>query len=121
MDSTSRPTYPTSVYFVASTFRNGAPQSFESRRAISVFPTPVGPIMMMFFGATSSRRSSGSFWRRVRLRSAMATAFLAFSWPMMYLSSSATISRGVRSPPQDGTFRSLMRLLLAMLRPAPPR
>jgi hypothetical protein len=27
------------------------------RRAISVLPTPVGPIMMMFFGATSSRSS----------------------------------------------------------------
>ena len=27
--------------------RNGAPASRASRRAISVFPTPVGPIMMM--------------------------------------------------------------------------
>ena len=34
---------------------NGAWASRASRRAISVFPTPVGPIMMMFFGATSSR------------------------------------------------------------------
>ena len=32
--------------------------SLASRRAISVLPTPVGPIMMMFFGATSSRSSA---------------------------------------------------------------
>ena len=30
---------------------NGAPVSPASRRAISVLPTPVGPIMRMFFGA----------------------------------------------------------------------
>ena len=29
---------------------NGAPVSLASRRAISVLPTPVGPIIMMFFG-----------------------------------------------------------------------
>ncbi len=108
MDSTSRPTYPTSVYFVASTLRNGAPQSFERRRAISVFPTPVGPIMMMFFGATSSRSSSGRRCLRILLRSAMATAFFAFSCPMMYLSSSATISRGVICEPFAGTMALLM-------------
>ena len=34
---------------------NGAPASFASRRAISVLPTPVGPIIRMFFGSTSSR------------------------------------------------------------------
>ncbi len=71
------------MYFVASTLRNGAPHSRDRRRAISVFPTPVGPIMMMFLGATSSRSSSGSFCRRERLRRAIATAFFAFSWPMM--------------------------------------
>ena len=37
---------------------NGAPVSLASRRAISVLPTPVGPIMRMFFGATSFRMSS---------------------------------------------------------------
>ena len=61
---------------------NGAWASRASRRAISVFPTPVGPIMMMFFGATSSRSSGGRFWRRQRFRSAMATARLARSCPM---------------------------------------
>src|SRR5437773_1263449 len=66
-----------------------------SRRAISVLPTPVGPIIRMFFGVTSSAMSAGSCWRRIRFRNAMATARLAFAWPMTYLSSSATISRGV--------------------------
>ena len=58
IDSTSRPTYPTSVYFVASTLTNGAPTNPAKRRAISVLPTPVGPIIKMFFGVISSRRSS---------------------------------------------------------------
>src|SRR5580765_3254812 len=66
-----------------------------SRRAISVLPTPVGPIIRMFFGVTSSAMSAGSCWRRIRFRNAIATARLAFAWPMTYLSSSATISRGV--------------------------
>ena len=60
---------------------NGAWASRASRRAISVFPTPVGPIMMMFFGATSSRSSGGRFWRRHRFRSAMATARFARPCP----------------------------------------
>ncbi len=97
IDSTSRPTYPTSVNFDASTFRNGEPVSFASRRAISVLPTPVGPIMMMFFGMISSARSGGSFCRRMRLRSAIATARFAALCPTTYLSSSATICRGVNS------------------------
>jgi hypothetical protein len=63
------------VNFDASTLTKGAAASLASRRAISVFPTPVGPIMMMLLGTIS----------------AMATAFLAASCPTMYLSSSATI------------------------------
>ena len=97
IDSTSRPTYPTSVNFEASTFRNGEFASLASRRAISVLPTPVGPIMMMFFGMISSASSGVSFCRRMRLRSAMATARLASFWPITCLSSSTTISRGVSS------------------------
>jgi hypothetical protein len=63
---------------------NGARASLARRRAISVLPTPVGPIRMMFFGAISSRRSpSVTCWRRQRLRSAMATARLASRWPTM--------------------------------------
>ena len=82
---------------VASTLRKGAPASFARRRAISVLPTPVGPIIRMFFGVTSSRRSSGTRLRRQRLRRATATARLASSWPTMKRSSSETISRGERS------------------------
>jgi len=85
------------VNFVASTFRNGARASFARRRLISVFPTPVGPIIRMFLGYTSSRSSADSCLRRQRLRSATATARLASFWPMMNRSSSDTISRGVRS------------------------
>jgi len=83
MDSTSRPTYPTSVNLDASTLMNGAPARRASRRAISVFPTPVGPIMMMLLGRISSRMSSGAWALRQRFRTAMATAFLAASWPTM--------------------------------------
>ena len=35
--------------------QDGAPASSASRRAISVLPQPVGPIINMFFGITSSR------------------------------------------------------------------
>ena len=80
---------------------NGDCASRASRRAISVLPTPVGPIIRMFFGAISSASSGGSFWRRMRLRSAIATARFAAAWPMTYLSSSATICRGV-SESADG-------------------
>src|SRR5690606_12300470 len=73
----------------------GALASLARRRAISVLPTPVGPIIRMFFGVTSWRSSAGSCMRRQRLRRAMATARLASSWPMMWRLSSWTISRGV--------------------------
>src|SRR6185312_1500288 len=95
MESTSRPTYPTSVNLVASTLTKGALASRARRRAISVLPTPVGPIIRMFLGVISWRSGSCTCMRRQRLRSAMATARLAASWPMMCLSSSWTISRGV--------------------------
>src|ERR1700761_6476766 len=74
---------------------NGASASLARRRAISVLPTPVGPIIRMFFGVISWRSGSATCWRRQRLRSATATAFLARAWPMMCLSSSETISAGV--------------------------
>src|SRR5258705_7763776 len=109
--STSRPTYPTSVNLVASTLRNGAPASLASRREISVLPTPVGPIIKMFFGITSSRIWPCSCWRRQRLRSAIATARLASFWPMMKRSSSETISRGEKSVMTDvfGPCRGLLQ------------
>jgi hypothetical protein len=37
---------------------NGASASFARRRAISVLPTPVGPIIRMFFGVISWRSGS---------------------------------------------------------------
>src|ERR1700754_3741685 len=76
---------------------NGAPASRASRREISVLPTPVGPIIRMFFGSTSSRSEPVSCSRRQRLRSAIATARLASAWPTMKRSSSDTISRGEKS------------------------
>src|SRR6476659_11254882 len=54
--------------------------------------------MRMFFGRISRDISGSSCWRRQRFRSAIATAFLARPWPMTNLSSSPTISRGVRAP-----------------------
>src|SRR2546426_1848659 len=73
----------------------GASASRASRRAISVFPTPVGPIMRMFLGVISGRRFSATCWRRQRLRKAIATARFAAFCPTMCLSNSSTISRGV--------------------------
>ena len=110
--STSRPTYPTSVNFVASTLRNGAPASLARRRAISVLPTPVGPIIRIFFGRTSSRSRSSSCSRRQRLRNAMATARLASAWPTMKRSSSETISRGEKSVMRFVPSRRRRRLWL---------
>ena len=117
--STSRPTYPTSVNLVASTLMNGASARRASRRAISVLPTPVGPIIRMFFGVISCRNGSGTCWRLQRLRSAIATARFAASWPTMCLSSSLTISEGVmcdlgglrgeRWPPASDLARILPR------------
>jgi len=57
---------------------NGERTRVASRRATSVFPTPVGPIMMMFLGATSSWSSRGRRLRRQRLRTAIATKGVAF-------------------------------------------
>src|SRR6187402_523463 len=73
----------------------GASASFASRRAISVLPTPVGPIMRMFLGVISWRSGSATRCLRQWLRKAMATARLAAAWPMMCLASSWTISWGV--------------------------
>jgi len=87
----------TSVYRVASTLMNGASASALRRLAISVLPVPVGPFIKIFEGVTSARKSSGSWFRRQRMRIAMAVAFLASSCPMTYLSKCATISSGNES------------------------
>lgn len=85
----------TAVNLVASILMNGALASLAKRRAISVLPTPVGPIIKIFLGLTSSRNSSANCMRRQRFRNAMATARFASSWPMICRSSSATICFGV--------------------------
>src|SRR4030095_541746 len=92
---------------------NGASASFARRRAISVLPTPVGPIIRMFFGVISWRSGSATCWRRQRLRSAIATARFALAWPTMYLSSSCTISWGVMPLMSEGlSFQRLYRSLV---------
>src|SRR5258707_5729161 len=73
----------------------GASASRARRRAISVLPTPVGPIMRIFLGVISWRSGSATCWRRQRFLSAIATARFARAWPTMCLSSSWTISCGV--------------------------
>src|ERR1700682_276574 len=73
----------------------GALASRASRRAISVLPTPVGPIIRMFLGVISWRSGSATCCRRQRFLSAIATARFALACPTMYLSSSCTISCGV--------------------------
>src|SRR3954471_14709766 len=77
---------------------NGASARRARRRAISVLPTPVGPIIRIFFGVISWRSGSATCWRRQRFRSAIATERFARPWPTMYLSSSCTISCGVMPP-----------------------
>src|SRR5882757_5066126 len=73
----------------------GASASRARRRAISVLPTPVGPIIRMFLGVISCRRGSPTCCRRQRFLRAIATARFARVWPTMCLSSSWTISWGV--------------------------
>ena len=93
--STSLPTYPTSVNFVASTFKKGAWANLASLLAISVFPTPVGPIIKMFFGRTSSLNPSSICCLLHLFLKATATDLLALFWPTINLSNSETISFGV--------------------------
>ena len=74
----------------------GACASLARRREISVLPTPVGPIMRMFFGVISPRNSALTCLRLQRLRSAIATARLASDCATIWRSSSETISLGVK-------------------------
>ena len=92
--STSRPTYPTSVNLVASTFTNGASANFESLLEISVFPTPVGPIIKIFFGKTSFFISPLRACLLHLFLNATATALFALFCPTTNLSNSDTISLG---------------------------
>jgi len=116
IESTSRPWKPTSVNLVASTFTNGASASLARRRATSVLPQPVGPIIRMFFGTISVRRASGTRRRLQRARRALATARLASGCPTMWRSRRATTSEGVKEasgPSSSSSFCWLKALLLA--------
>ena len=97
IDSTSLPTYPTSVNLLASTFIKGAFARFARRRAISVLPTPVVPIKIMLFGTISSRIYSATCCRRHRFLKAIATALLASFCPTTNWFNSRTICFGVSS------------------------
>ena len=55
----------------------------------------LSPKALIFFGAISARILGSSCMRLQRLRKAIATARLAASWPIMWLSSWLTISAGV--------------------------
>ena len=114
IDSTSRPTYPTSVNLVASTLINGALTSLASLRAISVLPTPVEPIIKIFFGITSSCISAESWRLLQRFLRAMATDLFASFCPTICLSSSATISLGVCS------LTPKLLILLSSIKLIPP-
>mmetsp|Transcript_13951 Transcript_13951/g.34368 ORF Transcript_13951/g.34368 Transcript_13951/m.34368 type:complete len:431 (-) Transcript_13951:289-1581(-) len=118
MESTSRPWYPTSVNLVASTLMKGASASLASRRAISVLPHPVGPIMRMFLGVISSRSSPATRWRRHRLRNATATAFLASPCPIMKRSRRSTTAAGVSlasaSPGRSSGAPAVLAALLVL-------
>lgn len=83
---TSFPTYPTSVYLVASTRMKGDSVSFASLRAISVLPEPVGPLINRFLGIISSLISPFNSLRLHLFLKAQAIAFLASLCPMMNLS-----------------------------------
>eukprot|EP00624_Nannochloropsis_granulata_P006118 evm.model.NODE_4438_length_26530_cov_22.454391.1 len=78
---------------------NGASAKVLNLRAISVFPVPVGPFINIFDGVTSARISSGNWFRRQRIRIAMAVAFFASLCDTIYLSRCATMSSGNRRHP----------------------
>ena len=87
---TSLPTYPTYVYFVAYTRIKGESVILASLLAISVFPDPVGPFINKFLGIISDLISPyKSFLLHLFLK-AQATAFLASSCPITYLSKYST-------------------------------
>ena len=89
-------TYITSVNLVPSTFTKGASASFDSLLEISVLPTPVGPIIKIFLGKTSSFISPVNACLLHLFLKAIATALLALFCPTTNLSSSETISLGER-------------------------
>ncbi|SCU50078.1 Uncharacterised protein [Staphylococcus aureus] len=67
--------------------------------AISVLPTPVGPIIKIFLGEISCFDSSSNKLLLYRLRKAIATLRLASFCPTMYSFNLDTISFGVNLIP----------------------
>ena len=73
---------------------NGASANLDSLLDISVLPTPVGPIISIFLGRTSSFISPSIACLLHLFLKAIATALLALSCPTTNLSNSDTISLG---------------------------
>ena len=79
----------------------GASANFESLLDISVLPTPVGPIIKIFLGNTSSFISPFKACLLHLFLRAIATALLAAFWPITYRSNSETISLGDKEETTD--------------------
>ena len=88
----------------ASTFTKGASASLDNLLEISVFPTPVGPIIKIFFGKTSFFISPSSACLLHLFLKATATALLALFCPTTNLSNSETISLGDKELPSEASF-----------------
>ena len=93
---------------VASTLTNGASANFDNRLDISVLPTPVGPIIKIFFGSTSFFISPLSACLLHLFLNATATAFFALFCPTTNLSNSDTISLGERELPKNSSLESFL-------------
>ena len=97
IELTSLPTYPISVYLVASTRKKGAFVRRANLLAISVFPQPVGPLSSKFLGVIYVFICSGSSLLLHLFLNAQAIAFLASFCPITNLSRYSTSLWGVRS------------------------
>ena len=86
---------------MASTFTNGASANLDNLLDISVLPTPVGPIIKIFFGKISFFISPFKACLLHLFLKAMATAFLALFCPTTNLSNSETISLGDKELTKD--------------------
>ena len=75
-------------------FTKGASANLDNLLEISVFPTPVGPIIKIFFGKTSSFISPSKACLLHLFLNAIATARLALFCPTTNRSNSETISLG---------------------------
>ena len=110
IESTSRPTYPTSVNFEASTFTNGrVHEAREAARDLGLPDARRADHEDVLRRRSRAATSTGRRCRRHRSRRAIATARLAFDCPTTCRSSSATIFRGERSRRVIGVIRASRR------------